>query len=254
MRDVLRQAQIQLIVFFRNRVAAFFTLILPLMFLVMINFFVSASDAISGAALTAAIAIFGVLSATFTNLAINTSMARDNGVLKRVAASPLPMGAHLLGRIVAAIVIALVSVALMLSVGAAMFGVRFELRHLPLFLTVAMIGAGSFSSLGLAIAAISPTARAAPAIANFVVLPLAFVSGVFFPIDASPDWIQTLARLLPLEPIATEAVAALTNGGADLGRALLSGLAWGGVGAFLATRYFSFEPTVGGLRKSVVTD
>ncbi len=69
---LLSEARLQTRIFFRTTVAAFFTLVLPLMFLVMINFFVpdEPNATISASQyITPALAVFGMITATFTNLA-----------------------------------------------------------------------------------------------------------------------------------------------------------------------------------------
>ena len=247
LRLLISETTAQLLVFFRSAVAAFFTLLLPLMFLVLLDVFIGEEG---GNRLVPSIAVFGVLTATLTNLAITTAMARDSNVLKRVAGSPMPMSIHLGGRVVAAVVIALVSVVLMLAIGAFLLGIDIPWGNLGVFGLIVLGGASAFSAVGLSIAALARSARAAPAIANFIVLPLAFVSGVFFPVDQGPAWMATIARLLPLEPIATEAVAAFTGEPANVTRALVSAAVWTLIGSAVAFRFFSFEPTPGGQSRS----
>lgn len=248
---LLSEGRLQTRIFFRTAVAAFFTLVLPLMFLVMISFFLGDEPG-ANQYVTPALAVFGMVTATFTNLAINTSMARDEGILKRVAGTPLPVTVHLGGRIISAVFVGLISVALMLVVGWAMFGVVIPWSRMGIFALVLGLGAATSSALGLAVAAITPTSRAAPAIANFVVLPLAFISGVFFPLEGAPAWLRTLGSLLPLEPMATAAIdnfAASSSVGFPV-RAVVSLLAWGVVGLVVAIRFFSFEPARIGERRA----
>jgi len=244
---LVSETMLQTKLFFRSAVAAFFTLFMPLMFLIMINFFIP-SDEASGFStaqyFTPAIAVFGMVTATFTNLAINTSMARDGGILKRVAGTPLPMWVHLGGRIASAALVGLISVTLMLAVGWLLFDLEIPWSRMPLFALVILVGAAAFSALGLAVAAVTPNARAAPAIANFVILPLAFISGIFFPLDGSPEWLQTLASWLPLEPLASAAIALFdpsTPVEFPWG-AIAKVLAWGAIGLAIALRFFSYEP------------
>lgn len=244
------ETRLQTRIFFRTTVAAFFTLVLPLMFLIMINFLVPEGDDPTMPAsqyITPALAIFGMITATFTNLAIGTSMARDEGILKRVAGTPLPMAIHLGGRIITATLLGVLSVALMLLFGWLLFDVEIIWSVMPLWALLLFLGAATFSALGLAVAAITPSARAAPAIANFVVLPLAFISGVFFPLESAPQWIQTVAGYLPLEPLATAAIAVFNDAqdGFPM-RAVVSLLVWGAVGLVVALRFFSYEPNENG--------
>ena len=245
------ETAVQSKIFFRTTVAAFFTLVLPLMFLFMINLFLSGetSSGVSASQyITPAIAVFGMVTATFTNLAIGTSMARDSGVLKRVAGTPMPMTVHLGGRILSAVAVGVLSVALMLVFGWLFFDVEILWSRIPVFALLLLVGSATFSALGLAIGAISPSARAAPALANFVILPLAFISGIFFPLESAPEWLQAIATWLPLEPLATAAIDTF-DPGADVTFpvvAIAKLVVWGLIGLLVAVRFFSFEPVAGG--------
>lgn len=246
-RLLISEAALQTRLFFRSAVAAFFTIVFPLMFLVMINFFFGGSDEGASQYITSTIAVFGMVTATFTNLAITTSLARDGGVLKRVAGTPMPMVIHLGGRVISAVVIGLLSVALMLLVGVVLFGVEIPWSHMPLFALLLIVGAATFSALGLAVAAVTPNARAAPALANFIILPLAFISGIFFPLSEAPSWLQTVAGLFPLEPLASSAVQAFDpNTPVEVPWGDLAKLtAWAVAGMALALRFFTYEPSTG---------
>ncbi len=181
---LLSETSLQTKIFFRTTVAAFFTLVLPLMFLVMINLFFGDEGSTEGAAsqyITPALAVFGMVTATFTNLAINTSMARDAGILKRVAGTPLPMWVHVGGRTLSASLVGLLSVTLMLFVAWLFFDVEIIWARMPLFAFLLLLGAVTFSALGLAVAAMTPSAQAAPAVANFVILPSRSSPGSSFP-------------------------------------------------------------------------
>jgi ABC-2 type transport system permease protein len=257
-RLVRPETRLQTKIFFRTPIAAFFTLAFPLFFLVLINLLNSGAtiDSMGGIPLaqftTPGIAVFGMVTATFTNLAINTAAARDNGILKRVLSTPVPMPVHLAGRLCSAVLVGVVSVALMLGIGVLLFGVVIPWSDLPLILFLMGLGAATFSSLGLAVAAISPNARSAPALANAFILPLAFISGIFFPLEGAPEWLQTLASLFPLEPFAS-AVIEIFNPTLDPGfpwRAVLTMTIWLVAGVLVAVRYFSWEPRAGGSLRS----
>ncbi|MEX1124054.1 MAG: ABC transporter permease [Acidimicrobiia bacterium] len=248
------ETRVQTRIFLRTPIAAFFTLVLPLFFLVLINLLNSGVtiDELGGISIaqwfTPGIAVFGMVTATFTNLAINTANARDNGVLKRVLSTPVPMSVHVAGRLLSAVGVGLVSVVIMLTVGSLLFGVEIPWGNLPLVILLMALGAATFSAMGLALAALTPNARSAPALANAFILPLSFISGIFFPLEGAPEWLQTLASLFPLEPLAS-AVVELFNPTLDPGFpwiAVLTMTAWLAAGALLAVRYFSWEPRAGG--------
>lgn len=237
-------------VFWRVPVAAFFTVAFPLMFLVMLNLLNGDAriDALGGLGFsqffTPAIAVFSIVTACYTNLVITTSMDRDEGILKRVLGTPLPPWIYIAGRVLAASAVGLTSVVVMLLVGVIAFDVQVLWTRLPLALLVLLVGAACWSALALAVAGLATNSQAAPAIANATILPLAFISGIFFPVESGPDWLATVAAAFPLRPFVaafSEQWNPLIEPGfpwAEL--AILA--AWGVVGAWIAARRFQWEP------------
>ena len=53
-------------------------------------------------------------------------------------------------------------------------------------------------SIGLLAGSFSKTPEAASAVANLIVLPMAFLSGAFFPLQGAPAWLDAISRALPL--------------------------------------------------------
>ncbi|NIR40497.1 MAG: ABC transporter, partial [Actinobacteria bacterium] len=142
--------------FWRSPVSAFFTVLFPLVFLVVLNLFnLEATVRLGGEItfaqfLTPGLAVFAMVTAAYTNLAISTSFDRDEGILKRILGTPLPGWAYLTGKIGAAVGIGLASVAIMLAVGVAGFDVEVVWSRLPLATLVLVVGAGAFAALGMA--------------------------------------------------------------------------------------------------------
>jgi len=237
-------------VFWRVPIAAFFTVAFPLMFLVMLNLLNSDTqiEALGGLGFaqffTPAIAVFSIVTACYTNLLITTAMDRDEGILKRILGTPLSPGHYIAGRVLAASGIGLMSVAIMLVVGVIAFDVEVLWGRLPLAVLVLLIGAACWSALALAVASLATNGQAAPAIANATLLPLAFISGVFFPVEAGPDWLGTVAAVFPLRPYVvafSEQWNPLISPGFPWAELAILG-AWGAVGAVIAIRRFSWEP------------
>ena len=87
--------------------------------------------------------------------------------------------------------------AIFLGLGAAAFGLRLTgvwWVSIPLL----VVGTLCFMSVGLLAGAVTKTTEGAVNMANFLVLPMAFLSGSFFPLDAAPAWLQALSHVLPL--------------------------------------------------------
>ena len=108
---------------------------------------------------------------------------------------------------------------------------------------VAIAGAGIFIAFGFAIAGYAKSEDAVPALANIVVLPMMFLSGVFFPRTSMPDWLHRVSDLLPLTYL-SEGIRSIANDGASLWtiRTDLIGITvWLAIAVFLATRLFRWE-------------
>ena len=237
-------------VFWRVPIAAFFTVAFPLMFLVMLNLLNSDADidALGGLGFpqffTPAIAVFSIVTACYTNLVITTSMDRDEGILKRMLGTPLSPRISIAGRVLAASGIGLTSVIIMLAVGVVAFDVQVLWARLPLALLVLIVGAAAWSALALAVSSLASNSQAAPAIANATILPLAFISGIFFPVESGPDWLATVAAVFPLRPF----VAAFSEQWNPLidpdfpVTELAVLVAWGLLGAWITARRFQWEP------------
>ena len=205
---VWRHVRYQNRLFWRTPIAAFFTLALPLMFLLLFRaiFGNDEFDTPYGRLTVSqfyapALGAFAAVSATYTNLAIGITTLRDDGVLKRVRGTPLPSWVYLAGAIGSAVWLALIGVVVMLTVGVVAFDVNIEVAKLPASAVSFVVGVATFAALGLAVASIAKNARSAPAIANATILPLAFISNVFVSLgDEPPSWLDTLGDVFPLKP------------------------------------------------------
>jgi ABC-2 type transport system permease protein len=247
----LRQVRYQNRSFWRNPASAFFTFAFPLMFLVIFTALfgndtikVFGQEINTSTFYVSAIAAFSIITATYTNLAIGVSFTRDQGVLKRVRGTPLPAWAYLFGRIVHAILVAFLLVIIVAAFGAAFYHAKIPTRTLPAYLLTIVIGAASFSALGLAVTAVIPNADAAPPVVNASILPLLFLSDIFIPIQNPNAWYVELARFFPVYHFAEAMKAAYfspSGSGFRGGDLLVIGI-WGVLGLVAAVRFFTWEP------------
>jgi ABC-2 type transport system permease protein len=245
---VLHQFRFDQKVFWRNRVSIFFTAALPLIFLLMLAS-ITQDDKLSGVKgatyFVPAIISLAVISATMVKLATNLTAERDAGQLKRVRGTPLPPVAFVAGRVGNSLVISLIMVALVSLIGAIVYGVTIPTDTMPAMLVTLAVGAFSFSCLGFALAAVIPTADAAPAVTNATVLPLYFLSGVFIPQNEIPDGVLNFADAFPIrnffEAMFTAWNPHTTGAGFELGHLAIVA-AWGMLGLIVALRFFRWEP------------
>ena len=235
--------------FWRTPIAAFFTLALPVIFLVLFSVIFGSEEIGGGYSFSQffapSMAVFAAVSSTFSNLAIRTAFARDQGILKRVRGTPLPPWVYMAGDILSGVWIALLSVVLMFLLGWAFFGFRMIWDDLGLAVLAFVVGIATFSALGLAVCAVIKNGEAAPAVANGVFLPMAFISGIFIPLDDAPRWLVILGDVFPLKHFAGpfgDAFNPLHTGQVLGWENIVIMIAWLVLGAVIVTRFFSWDP------------
>jgi ABC-2 type transport system permease protein len=249
----LRQVRFENKSFWRNPAVAFFTFVLPLIFLVILNALlgddtttVEGGEVDLSTFYVPAMAALSIVNACYTNIVMTVSIARDEGLLKRVRGTPLPGWAYIFGRVVHATLIAILLVVIVIAFGAVFYGVDVPTTTMPAFIVTITLAAATFCALGLAVSAFVPNAQAASAIANATVLPILFISDVFVPLGEDPPaWIDILSNIFPVRHLSEACITAFnpytTGSGFEWGDLAVIA-AWGVIGAAVAVRYFTWEP------------
>ena len=145
----------------------------------------------------------------------------------------------------AAVVIAVVGVLIMLGLGVVAYDLEVEAGKVPAAVVTFVVGVAAFAALGMAVAGLVPSASSAPAVANATILPLAFISNVFIPIEDPPAWLATVGDIFPLKPFAAsfqDAFNPLVEAPAFDWGALARVAAWGVAGLVVALTSFRWEP------------
>lgn len=252
-RMLVVQTRYQLLTFWRIPVAVFFTVGLPLIMLVLFNaLFGDGTVEVDGGDwsvqqfYTGGLAAFTAVSATFTNLANMVPIRRDEGVLKRWRGTPLPTWIYIAGFCISALVIALIGVVLLLTLGVVAYELEIDPAKMPAALVTFVVGVVSFAALGMALAAVVKTASGASAAANAIILPLAFVSNIFIPLEDPPRWIEVVGDVFPLKPFASafqDCFSPFVEAPAFAWDRLAFVAAWGAFGALVAVTRFRWEPS-----------
>ena len=240
--------------FLRNRQSRFFTLALPVLFLVIFASVFGGRDrtvSIAGGRIETSvyyvpgIIALGIIAASFVNLVISVTAQREAGVLKRRRATPVPASAVIAGRALTAVVTALGIAALLLAIGWLAYGASVPVRTAPALVVTVVVGAVSFCCLGFALASVIRDQDAAQPITQAVMLPLYFISGVFVPIATLPKWLVHIAGVFPVRHLAAALLTAYnphTRGAGFATTDLLVVAAWGVAGFVVAIRRFSWVP------------
>jgi ABC-2 type transport system permease protein len=167
---------------------------------------------------------------------------RQSKLLRRLQLSPVSTRTIVSARIVVTVAIALVQLVVFVGLGVALFGLELTGSW---WMSVPLLVAGTlaFMSLGLLAGAIAKTTEGAVNIANFFVLPMAFLSGSFFPLDGAPDWIQTVSLLLPLRHLNDAMLDVMVRGQGPASAIVPMGilLAFTAVFTLLAARIFRWD-------------
>jgi ABC-2 type transport system permease protein len=236
--------------FWRNPASAFFTFAFPLMFLVIFTALLGHGQVLLAGRLVhqstyyvAEMAAFSVITACYNNIAISLTFQRDSGVLKRTRGTPLPGSVYFGARVVHALLVSILLVAVTVAFGKVFYDADIP-SSAPLlrFVVMLVVGAATFCALGFAVTALIPNSDAAAPIVNATILPLLFLSGVFIPLgDDAPSWITWTSRIFPVRHFADGMQAAFLGTPFHWTDVLIVGV-WGAVGLLAALRFFSWEP------------
>lgn len=238
-------------VFWRNPASVFFTVLLPVVFLLIFAtiFGDQKVDGLGGLKVTTyyipAIVTMAVISATMVNLAMNVTIAREAGLLKRGRGTPLPPWVFIAGRIGNAIVISAVMVVVVTLIGKLLYDAPIPWDRIPAVIVTLVVGAASFCCLGLAMTVIIPSREAASAITNAITLPLYFLSGIFIPEGEIPDGVLSFANHFPVRDFFQAFFGAYSpntvGAGFEWGELAVVAI-WGLAGFLIALRYFRWTP------------
>ncbi len=167
---------------------------------------------------------------------------RQSKLLRRLQLSPVPTSTVVGARVLVTILVAFVQMAIFIGLGWAAFGLTLSGSW---WMSIPLLVAGtlSFMSLGLLAGAVAKTTEGAVNLANFFVLPMAFLSGSFFPLDGAPKWLQVLSQALPLRHLNDGMLDVMVRGQGPAAALAPMGilLAFAVVVGLLAVRLFQWE-------------
>lgn len=251
-RLALHQFAFDFRAFLRNRQSQFFTLALPVLFLVIFaSVFSGHTVKVAGGLLDTSvfyvpgIMTLGIIAASFMNLVISVTAQRETGVLKRRRATPVPAAALIAGRALTAVVAALAITVVLLAIGWVAYGAHVPARTAPALILAVVDGTVAFCCLGYAVASMIRDEDSAQPITQALMLPLYFISGVFIATAQLPHWLVDVASVFPVKHLAAALLVAYnphTRGAGFAGTDLVIIALWGVVGLFIALRRFSWVP------------
>ena len=142
----------------------------------------------------------GVLAMSVLFTAIFSSMSimwdREFGFLKEIQVAPISRAAVAVGKALGGSTVAMLQASLLL-IFAPLVGVSLSLVMVLQLLGLMFLLAFALSGLGVAIASRMRSMEGFQAMINFVLMPILFLSGAFFPLQGLPVWLEALTRLDP---------------------------------------------------------
>ena len=242
---LIHQIRYEQLSFWRNPQSVFFTFVLPVTIIVIFGMVFNTGHGesffygLSGLQyFTPTVAALSVLGACYGQLAITLAIRRQNGILKRLYATPLPAWTYFLGLLAHCVMTSAIEVALIIGTGA-LYGVPLP-THWAAIVATLVLGAASFCALGVAVASLIRNADAAPAVVQFIQFPLVFISGSYFPIHSGV--LNNIAGLLPMQPFNQALLGPFAQHTGFKWHQLGVLLAWGVAGASIAVRRFRWDP------------
>lgn len=193
--------------FLRQRDSVVFTLMFPVVLLVIFGS-VFSGDVAPGVPFrqyfTAGMIASGVVLSSFQSLAITIALERENGTLKRLRGTPAPPMAYFLGKIGLVLVVSVAQTFVLLLLGTLLFGLDLPtsgalwLRFVWIF----ALGTSAGTVLGIAYSSVPRSASSASAVVSPVVIVLQFISGVYFVYSDLPAWMRGIGAAFPLKWLA----------------------------------------------------
>ncbi|MFG2639793.1 ABC transporter permease [Streptomyces sp. NPDC048370] len=202
----------------RDKTTLFFTFAFPLLFLVVFGLIFHGKEVEQSGQpyinyIAPGVLSWGVANAAVFGVGFVLMQWRRDDILRLIRMTPVRLPAVLASRYWLAVAIGIVQTALFVGVALLpWFGLK-PAGSWPLVLPVLVLGITAFLALGVIVGSFAKTPEAVAAVANCLMIPMAFLSGSFFPLDAMPEWMQSLAHALPLFYLNDGVSAALTGSG-----------------------------------------
>lgn len=203
LRATLVRSKVEFLQFYREPLQVFFGFAFPIvLFAIFATIFDTSWDLPGGTEVKvstyylAGMIAAAVMTSGFQSTAEIIATEREDRTLRRLAVSPMPRSAYLLGKIVLVVVNTMLQTAALLLVARYLFEV--PMPHAPgTFAWVLVLGTAAATAAGIAFASVLPSGRAAIASATPITVVLSFFSGSYIPMSELPDWLQNLGYLFP---------------------------------------------------------
>ena len=192
----------------RNPSFAIPSLMFPPLFYLLFGLLLNRSSSNAAHYLFATYSVFGVMAPSLFGFGVGVAIERERGWLSLKRVAPMPPGAYLLAKMAMAALFALIIFCVLALMAYGLGGVRLDAWQWLTLGSIAVFGVLPFCALGLLIGS-RVNASAAPAIVNFIYLPMAFLSGLWMPLSLLPPFVGLIAPLWPAYHLSQLALATM---------------------------------------------
>ena len=242
------QLRAEQLVFWRSKEAALFIFLFPLLlFLLLGSVYTGRIYGVPAPqALLAGLLAYGCANTSFAGLAIQIVLRREAAILKRLRATPLPASTYIAALLASTLVVFVLQVIALFVLGRVLYGTPFPHAVGSLVLAI-VLGSAVFAAIGVATASVIRSGEGSSAVVNFILLPMAFLTGSFGPTRHYPSFLRAIGDVLPLKYFVDLMNAIYLHGRAIWTQptALAVLAAWGVAGLLVAVFKFRWEPREG---------
>jgi len=247
-RVFFHQLRAEQLVFWRSKEAALFIFLFPLLLFVLLGSVYNGTiyGVPAPQALLAGLIGYGCANTAFAGLAIQLVLRRENAILKRLRATPLPASTYVAALLSSTLIVFALQTVALLVLGRILYGT--PLPHAVGSLVLAVVlGAAVFAALGVATASLIRSGEGSSAVVNFILLPMAFLTGSFGPTRHYPRFLRAIGDVLPLKYFVDLMNAIYLHRHALWTKPGAIGVlaAWGAGGLVVAVFRFRWEPREG---------
>jgi ABC-2 type transport system permease protein len=247
-RMFLHQLRTEQRLYWRSRESAVFTFIFPLLLFVLLGSVYSGRyyGKPASQVLLAALIAYGCAMVAFAGLSITLVIRREQALLKRLRATPLPPATFVASLLASTLVVFAIEVVALFLLGRVVFGTPFPDR-VGSVAALVVIGGVCFAAMGVGLSGLVRSAEGSSAVVNLIVLPMAFLSGAFGPTRHYPHVLRAIGDVLPLRYLVELANAVYLHGHSVWSQpgAIGALAAWGAGGLVVAFLWFRWEPREG---------
>ena len=217
----VKEAKYEFLKYLRLPMYSLSTTMFPLMFYVLFGLLMNRGAHMGGLGvstyLIATYGTFGVLGASLFANGVGVAMERGLGWMQVKRASPMPPFAYFTAKFTVSMLFSAIVVLMLIVLGTLFGGVHIAPGATLKLISTLVLGAIPFCAMGLAIGYFAGP-NSAPAMINMIYLPLSFASGLWFPIEALPKFLQAVAVHSPAYHLAQLALAIVGGGHGEAAR------------------------------------